>query len=149
MAKQILIVEDEMLVAQDLQRVLSRFGYASQIVKTGEEALLRCNGTCPDVILMDIGLRGKLDGIETADLLRRSHGSMPVMFVTASWDRKTRERVEALPNRGVLAKPLMRKSCAGRSSAYWGLTEALIPASTDYISRMTTPVDGMPWLSRR
>jgi CheY-like chemotaxis protein len=63
----IVIVEDEFIVALDIQRQLERNGYAVKgIFPSGEELLDRFEGLRPDLVLMDIKLQGKLDGVETS-----------------------------------------------------------------------------------
>jgi DNA-binding response OmpR family regulator len=85
----ILIVEDEGLIALDLQKELERAGFTVVMVAdNGAEALLNVERLRPTLVLMDIRLRGDQDGIETADLIRRRF-HIPVMFVTAYADRET------------------------------------------------------------
>ena len=85
----ILIVEDESLIALDLKRELERVGFTVlTIADNADEALLSVERLRPSLVLMDIRLRGVLDGIETADLIRRNF-HIPVMFVTALADRET------------------------------------------------------------
>jgi CheY-like chemotaxis protein len=67
MAKvRILIVEDDVIVAQDLQARLRRWGYETARAKSGREALAMFDVLRPDVVLLDIALRGELDGIDVA-----------------------------------------------------------------------------------
>jgi DNA-binding response OmpR family regulator len=85
----ILIVEDEGLIALDLRRRLEKSGFTVVMINdNGAEALQSVERLRPDLVLMDIRLRGDRDGIETADLIRRNF-HIPVMFVTASADRET------------------------------------------------------------
>jgi two-component system, response regulator PdtaR len=80
----ILIAEDERLVAEDLKEVLENAGYmVAGIFSTGEEVLQRFNEANPDLILMDIRLKGSLDGIQTAIAIHNSIKAIPVIFVTA------------------------------------------------------------------
>ncbi len=65
---QILVVENERVVAEDIQRSLQSFGYTvPAIVATGEEAIKKVEEYKPDIVLMDIVLRGEMDGIEAAN----------------------------------------------------------------------------------
>ena len=67
----ILVVEDEVIVARDLQRTLTRLGYdVPAIAASGEEAVERVAATQPDLVLMDIHLSGEMDGIAAADQIR-------------------------------------------------------------------------------
>ncbi len=91
----ILIVEDEALIAVDLRKKLEAAGYrVPAIVDNGADALLSVERFGPDLVLMDIRLRGPGDGIETAERIRRQF-QVPVMFVTAHADRETLEMAGA------------------------------------------------------
>jgi CheY-like chemotaxis protein len=80
----ILIAEDERLVAEDLKEVLENAGYmVAGIFSSGEEVLQRFNEADPDLILMDIRLKGPLDGIQTAIAIHNSLKVIPIIFVTA------------------------------------------------------------------
>src|SRR5690242_1151817 len=104
--KSILIVEDEGIVAKDLQRDLADLGYEVPVVAaTSEDALRSASSRCPDLALMDVHIRGPRDGIETASLLRtRFH--VPVIFLTALADEQTLERVLTTEPYGYLTKPV-------------------------------------------
>jgi CheY-like chemotaxis protein len=80
----IIIVEDERLVAEDLKEVLENAGHVvAGIFSSGEEVLKRFNEADPDLILMDIRLKGSLDGIQTAITIHNSMKVIPIIFVTA------------------------------------------------------------------
>jgi signal transduction histidine kinase len=101
----VLIVEDERIVALDLQYQLRRLGYTvSDVASSGEEALRRTEKTRPDVVLMDIRLGGTLDGVETAEILRDQF-DVPVVFLTAYADDRTLQRAKASEPFGYLLKP--------------------------------------------
>ena len=71
-AVKILIVEDEMIIAANISLQLSTLGYeVSGIIPRGEEALLHIKQNQPDIVLMDIQLKGELNGIETAQLMQQ------------------------------------------------------------------------------
>src|SRR5207249_708974 len=79
----ILISEDEIMVARDLEQRLLKFGYqVADIVDTGEEAVQKAATLHPDLVLMDIRLRGEMDGVAAAVQIR-SACKTPVIFVTA------------------------------------------------------------------
>jgi DNA-binding NarL/FixJ family response regulator len=104
-AKRILIVEDEGIIAKDIERVLLKFGYdVVGVVSTGEEALMRTAEARPDLVLMDIMLKGELDGIETAQHFRRRFGP-PVVYLTAFEDPATLQRATASAPLGYVLKP--------------------------------------------
>ena len=85
----ILIVEDEPVVANDIQLSLQRLGYRVPAMATsGEEAIRRAGDTHPDLILMDIVLKGKMDGVETALQIQRRQ-DVPVIYLTAYADPHT------------------------------------------------------------
>src|SRR5471032_3361012 len=74
-AHSVLIVEDERIVAKDLQQTLAGLGYdAFAIASSAEEAIARVSERRPDVVLMDIRIKGERDGIQTAEILRRQFG---------------------------------------------------------------------------
>jgi two-component sensor histidine kinase len=102
----VLIVEDERLVARDLQRTLLGFGYdAFAIAASAEEALARAHERCPAVVLMDIRIQGELDGIATAKLIRDRFASA-VVYLTAHSDSDTLARATATAPYGYLQKPV-------------------------------------------
>jgi CheY-like chemotaxis protein len=83
MAARILIVEDEFIVAADLEMNLNRLGYqvvASAI--TGEEAIALAERHRPDIVLMDIQLQGRMNGTEAAETIRAGN-RIPIIFITA------------------------------------------------------------------
>jgi PAS domain S-box-containing protein len=93
-ASRILIAEDEALVAADLARCLAEMGYAiAGIVDTGEAAVAQTLALKPDLVLMDIRLKGQLDGIEAAGQIRTAYRPPPpVVFLTAYADEETLAR---------------------------------------------------------
>ena len=100
----ILVVEDESLLAEDIQERLKNLGYeASALAFSGEEALAQAASAQPDLVLMDIRLKGKMDGIETARLLRERF-NLPVIYLTGAADAATLERAKATEPLGFLLK---------------------------------------------
>jgi two-component system cell cycle sensor histidine kinase/response regulator CckA len=107
--KYILVVEDELVVAKDLQRTLSSLGYnVPTTAASAEDALRMASKRCPDVVLMDIRIRGELDGIETASIFR-SRFDVPVIFLTAYADAETVARAKAAEPHGYLLKPVKKE----------------------------------------
>ena len=103
--KQILVVEDEILIAEGLQRKLKAMGYAVPvIVSSGEEAIKKTKENNPDLVLMDINLYGKMDGIEAASKIH-SFSDIPVIYLTAYADNKTLERAKITEPYAYLIKP--------------------------------------------
>lgn len=106
---QILIVEDESIVARDLSHRLTDMGYEVPAVSmTGSDAIHQVDRTSPDLVLMDIRLRGDMDGIEAAEVIRRRH-SLPVVFVTAYADPQTLERAKQSTPFGYVLKPFVER----------------------------------------
>jgi CheY-like chemotaxis protein len=83
MNRRVLIVEDEQIVAADLEAKLTRMDYeVIGIAASGDEALALADQSRPDVVLMDIQLQGSMSGLEAAKLIQRSTGA-PIIFITA------------------------------------------------------------------
>jgi PAS domain S-box-containing protein len=101
----ILIVEDENIVAKDIKGSLKGFGYdVVDIVGTGEEAIRRTEELTPDLVLMDIMLKGKMNGIEVAHHIRE-HAHIPVVFLTAYADEDTLHSAKLSEPFGYIIKP--------------------------------------------
>jgi signal transduction histidine kinase len=102
----VLIVEDERIVARDLQAALNEMGYdAFAIAASAEEALPCAQATNPDVVLMDIRIKGPSDGIETADMLNKQF-SMSIIYLTAHADAISVDRAKRTDPHGYLVKPV-------------------------------------------
>jgi|SRR5579863_1435245 len=102
----ILIVEDERIVAKDLQQTLFDMGYDPfAVASSAEEAIARVSERCPDLVLMDIRIKGPRDGIETAEILKRGF-DLPVVYLTAHADAATIERAKITQPHGYLVKPV-------------------------------------------
>lgn len=104
----ILIVEDDGLIALFLCELLERSGYAVPgHVASGEDAMEYLERSpCPDLILMDITLQGKIDGIETARQIRRN-SDVPVIFLSAHSDQNRIGGVGGIPSSGFIGKPFI------------------------------------------
>jgi len=101
----ILIVEDEAIVATDIQSTLKALGYdVPAIAFSGEEALKKVEEIQPDLILMDIVLKGEMDGIEAAQQIRERFG-IPVVYLTAYADSIILKRAKITEPFGYLLKP--------------------------------------------
>jgi len=110
MAKlRILIVEDESIVAKDIQNSLKKLGYIVPcIVATGEKAVEEITQSRPDLVLMDIMLKGKINGIDTANTIR-SNFDIPVVFLTAYTDDNTLGKAKLSEPYGYIIKPFKDK----------------------------------------
>ncbi len=104
-ATQVLVVEDERLVATALRNELEHFGYTvSGVAGTGTEAIVKAVETRPDVVLMDIQLQGRIDGIEAGREIRDRCG-IPVIYLSAFFDEQTVARASETGAFGYLLKP--------------------------------------------
>ncbi len=102
----VFIIEDESITALDIKKTLEKLNYEIVgINDRGEEALKVINQANPDIVLMDISLKGELDGIETARLLNIQN-KIPVVYLTAHYDDETIERSKTTNPYGFLLKPL-------------------------------------------
>jgi PAS domain S-box-containing protein len=108
MKANIIIVEDESIVAMDIEQSVKSFGHdVVAIVDNGPDAILKAEETRPDLILMDIKLKGKMDGIEAAkEILKRFN--IPVIFLTAYADESTIERATLSEPMAFLLKPIKK-----------------------------------------
>jgi diguanylate cyclase (GGDEF)-like protein/PAS domain S-box-containing protein len=101
----ILVVEDESIVALDIKQRLEAMGYqVVGILDSGEKAIHRTAELNPDLVLMDIKLKGKMDGIEAAEILRASL-HLPIIFLTAFADEPTLQRARVTESFGYILKP--------------------------------------------
>lgn len=107
--RSILIVEDEAVVAKDVENRLIANGYdVAGWVVSGEQAVTEVEASVPDLVLMDIHLKGVLDGIEAADRIREEH-DVPVVFVTAFADDETLNRAKVAGPFGFIVKPISER----------------------------------------
>ena len=103
------IVEDEILIAEDLKGCLKGLGYAvSDSATSGEEAIRKAEENHPELVLMDIGLNGDMDGVEAAAQIR-ARFDIPVVYLTAYADKKTLERAKITEPFGYVLKPFDEK----------------------------------------
>lgn len=102
--KRIIIVEDEGIVAMDISRSLAVMGYeVAFIADSGEKTLEKIESENADLILMDVELKGSINGIETAKRIKEKF-KIPVVFLTAFEDEATLSRIGQIGS-GYLVKP--------------------------------------------
>ncbi|MGD8780118.1 MAG: ATP-binding protein [Ignavibacteria bacterium] len=107
--QKILIVEDEIIIGMDLKEKLESFGYlVTEIVTLGKDAISSAEKELPDLVLMDIRIKGEIDGVETASILKKKF-NIPVVFLTAFIDDETVERARNSAPEGYLIKPIHDK----------------------------------------
>jgi diguanylate cyclase (GGDEF)-like protein/PAS domain S-box-containing protein len=105
----ILIVEDEGLIARDIEDMVRNAGYqVCAVVGAGEDAIEKAETTHPDLILMDIILRGEMDGVEAAEKIRERF-NIPVIYLTAHTDENTLQRAKFTEPLGYSLKPVEQK----------------------------------------
>ncbi|BFM41307.1 response regulator transcription factor [Synechocystis sp. LKSZ1] len=106
---QVLIVEDERLVAQHIAHLIKDNEYqVCGTVSDGEIALKKVVELRPDLILLDICIKGKLDGIEVAEQIQSLY-AIPIIFLTAFSDTETLKRAQAINPAGYVVKPFRRE----------------------------------------
>lgn len=102
----ILLVEDEEIVGKFIEKQLGGSGYTViDLVNSGEKAIERVASLKPDVILMDIKIMGSMDGVETADVIRKNY-QVPVIFLTSLADDESFQRAKLAEPFGYLIKPI-------------------------------------------
>jgi PAS domain S-box-containing protein len=105
----ILVVEDEAIVAKDLQNRLKKFGYiVPAIASSGQEAINKALEIRPDLVLMDIRLKGQMDGVEAAEEINK-YLDIPIIYLTAYADEHTLERAKITEPFGYLLKPFKER----------------------------------------
>jgi CheY-like chemotaxis protein len=108
--KKILVVEDELIVASDIQSNLIRMGFdVPEIIDTGEDAIRMAGELKPDAILMDVLLKGKMNGITAAGIIRERYG-IPVIYLTGQSDDATISKALEDESFGYIIKPFEEKT---------------------------------------
>jgi CheY-like chemotaxis protein len=103
-----LIVEDEILIAEELRERLSRLGFSViAAVDSAEEGIAIATRESPDLVLMDIRLRGEKDGVQAAHEIRQQV-DVPIVYLTAYSDRLTVDRAKATEHDAYILKPFHR-----------------------------------------
>lgn len=108
--EKILIVEDEYFTSADIRNILAGYGYEiTGIADTGQDAIEMAEKTRPDLVLMDITLKGHMNGIEAAGIIRKNV-AIPVIYLTAHSDDATIEKAVVTEPFGYLIKPLDKRA---------------------------------------
>lgn len=106
MKKKIIIVEDEQIIANDIKYLLIAEGYeVLSLYDSGEEALASIEKLKPDLVLVDIALNGKMNGIELSDFIHKKY-NIPVIFVTAYSEKKTVDAAMKTKPSAYIMKPI-------------------------------------------
>jgi AmiR/NasT family two-component response regulator len=104
--KKILIVEDQVVIALNLEQVLNQLGYkVIGITHTGEDSIEFVKKESPDVVLMDIMLAGEIDGISAAEIIRKNF-EVPIIYLTAHTDDNSLGRANKTGPYGYIVKPI-------------------------------------------
>ena len=107
--EKILVVEDEGIVLLHIKKTLERLGYTvSGIAATGEDAIMRAMEDRPDLVLMDVVLRGAADGIDAAEKIRGLF-AIPIIYLTAHADETTLQRAKVTEPFGYIVKPFKER----------------------------------------
>ncbi len=102
----ILVVEDDMIIASNISLQLLKLGYEVTGIETrGEQAISHVLENTPDILLMDVNLRGELDGIATAAVIQKNN-DVPIIYLTANTDEATFGRAKDTHPYAFLSKPL-------------------------------------------
>ena len=102
--ERILIVEDELIVARDIENCLTKLGYSvAGVAASGEEAVRKADALLPDLVLMDIVLKGKINGIAAAEEINTFN--IPVIYLTSHADSDTLDRAKTTAPYGYIVKP--------------------------------------------
>ena len=112
--KKIMIVEDEVIIAMSYIAELRNASFeVSEALVTGEEAVEIFSTINPDLILMDIALKGKIDGIGAAKQIIKKK-NLPIIFMTGNSDIETKKRALALNPAGYMIKPINLRMLIGK-----------------------------------
>ena len=104
-AKNIVVVEDESIVSKDIQQSLKKLGYnVVGAAATGEKAIELVDKFEPDLVLMDIMLKGQMSGIDAAGAIKKRH-NIPVIYLTAYADENTLSKAKVTEPYGYIIKP--------------------------------------------
>jgi CheY-like chemotaxis protein len=106
MGKSILIVEDDMIIAMVLENMVKTLGHQVLGKATnGDDAISLATSLNPDIILMDIRLKGEMDGVEAIQIIKEKMSTVSVIFITGNSDRHNFDRVKETNCVGLITKP--------------------------------------------
>ena len=146
MRPKILVVEDESIIAESLRRSLEASGYeVLPICSTAEAAIEAARTTAPDLVLMDIRLKGEKDGIYAARIVSEGY-DVPVIYVTAYGDDAVLERAKRTKPSGYLLKPFRSDELkvAIETALYRHMIESTVQPRTKPRKRKPKPMPLTP-----
>jgi len=121
----VMIVEDEAIVALNLERTVRKMGYGVIcVVDTGEDAVEQFELQPADIVLMDVRLKGHMDGIEAARIIA-SQRSVAIIFLTAYNDEATMNRAQDITSTTFLAKPVDERVLARTMSRAMAISRTM------------------------
>lgn len=104
--KKVLIVEDELIISMLIERMVTNLGHeVVDKVISGEEAIAAAEEHDPDIILMDIRLKGEIDGIEAMSKIRETK-NVPVIYISGNTDKLHKEKIDSGEYIEFLTKPI-------------------------------------------
>ncbi|MCC7559044.1 MAG: response regulator [Methanobacterium sp.] len=151
-----MLVEDEIIVAADVKNRLENMGYeVLGIFDTGEEAIEKAGELKPNLVLMDIVLKGDMDGIDAAQKIRELF-EIPIIYLTAYSDEKTLQRAKVTEPFGYVLKPFedreiqsaiemaiykhkMEQQLKESEEKYRKLIEKFLQVSTEILNELSKP----------
>jgi CheY-like chemotaxis protein len=151
-----MLVEDEIIVAADVKNRLENMGYeVLGIFDTGEEAIEKAGELKPNLVLMDIVLKGEMDGIDAAQEIRELF-DIPIIYLTAYSDEKTLQRAKVTEPFGYVLKPFedreiqsaiemaiykhkMEQQLKESEEKYRNLIEKFLRVSTEILNELSKP----------
>ncbi|MDY7030321.1 MAG: diguanylate cyclase [Thermodesulfobacteriota bacterium] len=145
--KKILIVEDEWIIANDMKKTVEDMGYSViSVVMTGEEAIEKAEDEKPDLVLMDIVLKGKIDGIEAANEIH-SRLNIPVLYLTAYTDEKILSRAKITEPYGYIVKPFQPRELYSNihMALYKHQMEMKLREREEKYRSLVTNIPEVPW----
>ena len=138
----VLVVEDEVIVAENIRSKLEKAGYVvPETVTSGEQALECLKELRVDLVLMDIELEGEMDGIQTAEHIRTRYG-LPIIYLTAYADEKTLDRARVTEPFGYLLKPFQTRELRSNieMALYKHRTEKCLKAGEERYRRISDAI---------
>ncbi len=144
----ILVVDDEIIVAKDIEKRLGKLGYfVVAIVSSGEEAIAKAEESRPDLVFMDIKLEGTMSGIEAANRIGSLY-DIPVVYITAFADENTLKRAKITAPLGYILKPYETKELhiAVELALYKHKTEKKIKESEERYRAYVAATSQLIWI---
>jgi len=139
----VLVVEDELIIAQNIERYLGHLGYdVLGVCSSSQEVRAMLEELLPDVVLMDIRIEGDEDGVAIAEYLHREKG-IPVVFLTALMDEETLQRAKITQPFGYIVKPFSQRELhiSLEIALYKSALERKLQEQEVFLQ---TLIDGMP-----